>query len=257
MTAPATTPFQTVFNELCIGSATPDYDHYISTIRQAAPFPTLDGGDMVFVLFDHHQQQLRYCSDTYALFGYRDSDPTETNTFSSRLARQQADYPYRAAAWHHELFGQVAPTDKVNARCYHCGIQVHRPDGRTMHILARAHTVAHNHDLNPAVTLTILQDISHLYKGDHYWMRATFGEQNQLVYYVRSEEPETVAGDILSEREKQVLNLLRRGEASVAIGRVLGISKTTVDKHRQNMLARTGARDTTALLQLAQWCNLF
>ena len=41
------------------------------------------------------------------------------------------------------------------------------------------------------------------------------------------------------------------------IAKTLYLSRNTVNNHRQNMLNKTGAKDTTALLELAHICELF
>lgn len=55
----------------------------------------------------------------------------------------------------------------------------------------------------------------------------------------------------LSKREKEVLALIISGNTSKEIAEKLFISKTTVDSHRQNILAKTGAKTTAELIALA------
>lgn len=54
----------------------------------------------------------------------------------------------------------------------------------------------------------------------------------------------------LSLRERQVFALLIRGNSSKAIGAVLNISARTVDDHRANISAKTGARTMAELIAL-------
>ena len=58
--------------------------------------------------------------------------------------------------------------------------------------------------------------------------------------------------DILSEREKEILRLIAVGESSKIIADKLYITQNTVEKHRRNMIARTGAKDTTALVHICR-----
>lgn len=55
-------------------------------------------------------------------------------------------------------------------------------------------------------------------------------------------------GDVLSEREKEILLLICRGLSNQEIGERLFISKRTVDKHRANILEKTGCRNTANLV---------
>ena len=56
--------------------------------------------------------------------------------------------------------------------------------------------------------------------------------------------------DCLSEREKEVLNLLLKGLTSKEIAKRLFISKATIDTHRRNILDKTGMKSTAELIAL-------
>lgn len=43
---------------------------------------------------------------------------------------------------------------------------------------------------------------------------------------------------ILTEREKEILNLIREGKPSKQVADILGISIHTVNRHRQNIIAK-------------------
>jgi DNA-binding CsgD family transcriptional regulator len=43
---------------------------------------------------------------------------------------------------------------------------------------------------------------------------------------------------------------------SKEVGKILFISSHTVDNHRRNMISRTGARDTTALIQICRMSGI-
>ncbi len=63
----------------------------------------------------------------------------------------------------------------------------------------------------------------------------------------RSDEPE----DGLSARELEVLPLICKGMSNQEIADELFISKRTVDKHRANILSKTGAKNTASLVVYA------
>jgi DNA-binding NarL/FixJ family response regulator len=75
-------------------------------------------------------------------------------------------------------------------------------------------------------------------------------------YYFSSNYQTSYAHNAISTRELDVLLLLAQGLTSKQIGNQLFISPNTVDNHRRNMIARTGARDTTALVQLCRMVGL-
>ena len=88
-------------------------------------------------------------------------------------------------------------------------------------------------------------------KADFWWMRYSYGEGSQKVKYYHSDTKKTTDGDILSDREKDILRLIQEGQDSIEIAETLFLSLATVHTHRRNMLARTGMKDITALLQVA------
>ena len=57
--------------------------------------------------------------------------------------------------------------------------------------------------------------------------------------------------NLLSQREKEVLYYLSKGYSSRKISEQIFISKLTVDKHRANMLRKTGVQNTSELIKFA------
>jgi DNA-binding NarL/FixJ family response regulator len=62
---------------------------------------------------------------------------------------------------------------------------------------------------------------------------------------------ENTVEEHLSEREKEILLLVCKGLSNQEIGDRLFISKRTVDKHRANILEKTGCRNTANLVAYA------
>jgi len=61
---------------------------------------------------------------------------------------------------------------------------------------------------------------------------------------------------LLSEREKSVLRLIRKGLASKEICEQLGISKHTVDRHRQNIIAKLQVKNSAEACHKAELLGL-
>jgi DNA-binding NarL/FixJ family response regulator len=66
---------------------------------------------------------------------------------------------------------------------------------------------------------------------------------------VRSEAQESLAK--LTQREKQVLNLITVGHANKMIARLLSISPRTVENHRARIMQKTRSRSLAALVHLS------
>ncbi len=59
------------------------------------------------------------------------------------------------------------------------------------------------------------------------------------------------AAEILSRREREILHMIINGYTNSEIAAILYVSCRTVDTHRQNMLAKLGARNTAVLVRFA------
>jgi DNA-binding CsgD family transcriptional regulator len=54
----------------------------------------------------------------------------------------------------------------------------------------------------------------------------------------------------LTQREKEILNLIAQGMSSKQIADKLSISQNTVSNHRKNMLAKAGAKSSAELVSI-------
>jgi len=104
--------------------------------------------------------------------------------------------------------------------------------------------------------LSVHTDISFLHPlpDDRISFIGIHGEPS---YYALSTHPETIlepAQDLhISDRERDIVQLLAKGWSSKQVADQLAISKNTVDTHRRNLLRRTGMKNTLELaIQLMQ-----
>jgi len=70
-------------------------------------------------------------------------------------------------------------------------------------------------------------------------------------FLTRARRGEDVAADPLTPRELQVVKLIAEAVTSDGIALELGISRRTVDRHRENILAKLGMRDRVELTRYA------
>jgi DNA-binding NarL/FixJ family response regulator len=68
--------------------------------------------------------------------------------------------------------------------------------------------------------------------------------------------PEEKSASTLSPREREVLQLVARGLTTTEIANQLFTGKRTIETHRQNLIAKTGAKNTAALIKYAMSQNL-
>jgi DNA-binding CsgD family transcriptional regulator len=136
------------------------------------------------------------------------------------------------------------------------GMQLFHKDGRSMRCYIDIIPIEFNAQNNPTVLMMSFQEVSHLVKGEDYCLRGIFGEDNKKVFVYYSNEDRTLDNEIISEREREVLMYISQGLDTKQIAGEMKISNNTVDNHRRNMLARTGTRDTTALIQLCRMLGI-
>jgi DNA-binding CsgD family transcriptional regulator len=136
------------------------------------------------------------------------------------------------------------------------GMQLFHKDGRSMRCYIDIIPIEFNAQNNPTVLMMSFQEVSHLVKGENYCLRGIFGEDNKKVFVYYSNEDRTLDNEIISEREREVLMYISQGLDTKQIAAEMKISNNTVDNHRRNMLARTGTRDTTALIQLCRMLGI-
>ncbi|AFK02560.1 transcriptional regulator, LuxR family [Emticicia oligotrophica DSM 17448] len=132
------------------------------------------------------------------------------------------------------------------------GMKLRDKENRLMRWYINIIPVEFNVEKYPTVVILSIQDVTHLVKGDEYCIRGSFGMQEKKVFVYYSGEKRTLEHDIVSEREREVLQYIAQGLDTKHIATEMKISPNTVDNHRRNMLARTGTRDTTALIQICR-----
>ncbi len=70
-------------------------------------------------------------------------------------------------------------------------------------------------------------------------------------YLDRLRRGERVPDSVLTPREDEVIKLIAEGRSSKEIAQLLTISVRTVERHRENILAKLGMRDRTELTRYA------
>jgi DNA-binding NarL/FixJ family response regulator len=69
--------------------------------------------------------------------------------------------------------------------------------------------------------------------------------------YVRRAGPEPTSLEMLTPRQREVLQLIAEGHTMAGIGQVLGISQKTVETHRMALMDRLDIRDVAGLVRYA------
>ncbi len=177
----------------------------------------------------------------------------------SLLDRDYAAFPADSVDWFSRTIGALTFDERQRIEIYHCGISYTRTDGRPIRLFSKGVPIHYSAEREFTFTFNYVQNVHHLMKPGFrdYWIRIAYGPNGSQVQTMHSADlREVEARDLLSAREKEVLTDIAAGLETRDIAERRGISVNTVGNHRNNMVQRLGARDTTALVQLAKMAGL-
>jgi DNA-binding CsgD family transcriptional regulator len=179
-------------------------------------------------------------------------------TILGLLNKEYAQFPYESVEWFTKVLMQIPFEERVNMKIHHTGMRFTRMDEKPICIFSQGMPIQVDDERNFNYTLNYVQNINHLIKKDfpYYWIRFAYGQEKQFVQTFHSDTKEYSTHDLLSVREKEVLRLIAEDLDTKEIAQKLFISVNTVGNHRSNMIERLGARDTTALVQLAKMSGM-
>ena len=192
------------------------------------------------------------------ILGYKSgvNDASSTAHFYRNFAPEHASFPLISTQLQNKAFDNISTEDRQQVHVTGCGMRFRHAKKGWIRILLQVINLEMSNDQIPLRSLLIIQDITHLLKEDAYWIRIDCGEEKIGINGYFSQNQETISGDIISKREKEILTLIIQGKTTPEIAAQLFISTNTVNNHRQNLLNKLGAKDTTALIHLAQITNL-
>jgi DNA-binding CsgD family transcriptional regulator len=160
--------------------------------------------------------------------------------------------------WFQATLASLSFEQRVNISIFHCGIRYTRLDETPICLFSKGMPIHYDANRNFTFTFNYVQNVHHLFKKEfqHYWIRIAYGATKEFVHTFHSADKKKGVKDLLSQREKEILQLIAADFDTKEIAEKLFISATTVGHHRSNMIERIGARDTTALLQLAKMAEI-
>ncbi len=120
--------------------------------------------------------------------------------------------------------------------------------GEYVRILHQVVVLQYDDEKRILCTLGVHTDITNI-KTDNKSKLSFIGLDGEPSFYnVTVKNNPTASKDFFSKREKEILYYLIKGIQSIEIAKKLSISRFTVDTHRKNILAKTGAKNTPELI---------
>jgi DNA-binding NarL/FixJ family response regulator len=97
----------------------------------------------------------------------------------------------------------------------------------------------------------LIRAIQSVHEGDMYLSPSVTGPVLKDYLDARKGEPREAPTKRLTDREREVLQLVAEGKSSKQIGAILGISLNTVIRHRQNIMEALDLRSVAELTKYA------
>lgn len=252
----ASVEFLTQWNQLNRGLAVDIVDEIIKNLKVSESIQY--HSNRAVVLFSPKGFKVLYWGGGFEkLFGYTQSEINLWNVafFFKSIVWEHIDFPLQIIKWGKKIDRLcLKNSHKSPTRTYYCGLKVKHKNGHILRIFIDQIVLATQNN-QPSLSLVFIEDIQHLMKDSFYWARYTQRKAADATLFLRSGGQKKEFHDILSPREKEILIEIAKGSDSKEIGKKLNISPATVTTHRKNMIARAGARNTTALIQLCRMCN--
>jgi DNA-binding CsgD family transcriptional regulator len=221
----------------------------------------LNSADVVLGIFDHNRYNPVVEIGDRQFWGPMPevSQDERMRLLLSLLDPDYSAFPNDSVKWFARTMEAMSFEDRQQIEIFHCGIAYRRTDGRPIRLFSKGIPIHYSADRRFTFTFNFVQNVNHLLKPSFrdYWIRIAYGQNSAQVQTMHSDNLRDVEShDILSAREKQILTHIAAGLETKEIAERLAISVNTVGNHRNNMVQRLGARDTTALVQLAKMASL-
>jgi DNA-binding CsgD family transcriptional regulator len=218
------------------------------------------GADTILTIFNHktYLPELEVGHEVFWGILPHQTKDERMKKILGNLHKDYLTFPVESVNWFTSVIPQIPYDKKVNMKIHHCCMRFIRGDGKQIRLFSQGVPIQVDEERNFKYTLNYIQNINHLIKKDFsfYWIRLSYGEKNEFMQTYHSETKESSKNDLLSVREKEVLLLISEDLDTKEIAQKLFISVNTVGNHRSNMIERLGARDTTALVQLAKMTGM-
>ncbi len=227
---------------------TPIKDNYMNAFS--------NNENAVKLVFDHEHFKVTYISDNVeALTGYSTEDLYKLNFVFKIVSFNHITFIYDWLNWAISIHAKLG--DLSNTKQTICGVKLKHKNGHIMSLILRYSALEMTESGVVKIAAISIDDITHLIKSDFYWGRLERHKDDEVnIHYFLSTDKKDTPHDIISDREKEVLNLLAEGKESKAIGELMHISPHTIDNHRRNMITRIGVKDTTGLIQICKMAGI-
>lgn len=212
--------------------------------------------DVLIALYDNSSASVFFVSDNVRKYNLTPETVIKWGglLLFKMLHYSHYSFAYNAIKQEYKFNKTITKQNRIELNKIYCsGLKLVDGNGQIKRAFIKGKQIQLNNDGQTNVSVYFLEEIPHLVKGNHYWFRLENGKKT--VAYIQQKGKKNFT-DILSNREKDILNLLAQQKTSQQIGEELFLSKLTVETHRKNMIKRIGAVNSTAMVHLCKMANL-
>lgn len=144
----------------------------------------------------------------------------------------------------------VPPADREHYK-FNYDYRILKPNGEEVGILEQNAVLQQDSKGNITHILGICNDITNWKKTDKQVASITTDLHDNITFLIPDDNSLLQSQTILSKRELEIVRLLAQGLSSKSIADRLFISVHTVNTHRQNIIQKTGTKNTGELINFA------
>lgn len=156
-------------------------------------------------------------------------------------------------------FGEISATDTVAAlkeAIPHLSVLIISAQPRAFDLVSKLYAAGANAFLcsTTANQVALFNALDQAVEGNQYYTNSYKDKLIEKAVLTKALAPQSGSAQQeaqLSSREKQILQLIAKGQTSKEIARTLNISKYTVDVHRRNVMIKLNVRKATELTRFA------
>lgn len=204
-------------------------------------------GDFYYFIFNVQKAEFDYIHPAvFDLLGYNANECTVAGMMNNIHPDDRGwflDFENTAVNFFNNL-----PPEKVKKYKVRYDLRVKKADGEYVRLLQQTIPIQHDGKGTVLRTLVVHTDISHLKMAGSPVLSFIGLEGEPSFLNVAVKKSFIPARELLTKREKEVLQLMLSGMPSREIAMNLGISKQTIDKHRKNMLRKTGIKSSAEMV---------
>ena len=201
-------------------------------------------GDYYYIVFNIPETTFEIISEELTeVLGYKPGEMT-VPFFISKIHPEDQPWFLNFENKVREFFGKLNAKQVPHYKVRY-DYRIRKKNGDYIRIMQQVTILQFTGENNIIRTLITHTDISHIKKDGAPAL--SFIGLNGEPSYINVQVKNLFAEEVVTSREKEILNLLVKGYDSKTISRELYISKQTVDTHRKNLLRKTGCDNTAAL----------